>query len=109
MSKVVALFDKVGYLIGEHVHFAKKGEEFEVDTDQAKRHEELGAVAKAGSKAAKEADTPPPPGTSTSTDELMKLNRDDLNAQATSLGVAEPDKLPNKQAVADAIAAAQNG
>ena len=52
--KAVALFDTVGYSDEDgNVAFAAKGEEFELDQKQFDRHAELGAVAKAGSKAAK--------------------------------------------------------
>jgi len=36
---------------------------------------------------------------------LLKLNRADLDTAATVAGIEEPDKLPNKQAVAEAIVA----
>lgn len=38
--------------------------------------------------------------------ELLKLTRGALEEKAEALGVVEPEKLPNKQAVADAITAA---
>lgn len=38
-------------------------------------------------------------------DELARLNRDELNDVARQSGVPEPEGLPNKQAVIDAITA----
>lgn len=37
--------------------------------------------------------------------DLKSKGRDELNAIATSMGITDPEKLPNKQAVKDAIAA----
>ncbi len=37
--------------------------------------------------------------------ELLKLTRDDLNEAAADAGVPNPDELPNKEAVIDAIEA----
>lgn len=36
---------------------------------------------------------------------MTDVSRDELNAAADAAGVADPESLPNKQAVADAIAA----
>ena len=36
----------------------------------------------------------------------MELERDNLDAKAAEAGVEEPEKLPNKQAVAEAVLAA---
>ena len=41
--------------------------------------------------------------------DLSKMTRRDLNAKAVSVGVESPEKLPNKQAVVDAINATLEG
>lgn len=38
---------------------------------------------------------------------ISKMSRADLNAAAAEAGVADPDKLPNREAVAQALAAAK--
>lgn len=56
MAKVVALMDTVGYLDADgNVAYASKGEQFDLDGKQLERKLEEGAVAKAGSKEAKQA------------------------------------------------------
>ncbi len=40
-------------------------------------------------------------------DDLMKSTRAELNEQATEAGVADPESLPNKAAVAEAIVEAE--
>jgi hypothetical protein len=39
--------------------------------------------------------------------ELLALKRPELNERAAAVGIADPDQLPNKEAVADAILAAE--
>jgi hypothetical protein len=41
--------------------------------------------------------------------ELERLSRDELDAKARSLGVTDPESLPNKKAVVEAILGAQGG
>jgi hypothetical protein len=51
--------------------------------------------------------TPPEPGTQEADVPLAERNRPELNKLAASLGVEEPEKLPNKPAVIEAIEAKQ--
>jgi hypothetical protein len=51
----------------------------------------------------------PQPGTEGWGENLSRLTREELNQRASDRGVPDPDQLANKQAVIDAIAAADHG
>jgi len=53
--------------------------------------------------------TPQPEDDTDTTEVSLDMKRDELNTVAVSLGVENPDKLPNKQAVIDAINEVKGG
>lgn len=70
---------------------AGRGEPVDADLEKDRAHFDSGALVR----------IEPDP------DDLSNLTRDELNARATRAGVENPDALPNKAAVGDAIRVAE--
>lgn len=98
MTKVRALFDTVGYYVADdpRPRYASKGEEFELDGEQLKRHLEHGSVEKASSRSSSPAPDKP----------LGEMTKAELQARAAELGVDVKRRANADELVAAIVAQA---